>query len=396
MPTLSKRKRKGTFEEVELGFKDIAAISEAGRCLGCSICSECKLCIDVCEPKAIDHDMEDEIVELDVGTIVLATGFDSYEPLETREYGYSLFPNVITNAQLERLTNAAGPTKGKIKRPSDGETPKSIAFLQCVGSRDMRYNSDYCCYVGCENSLKQATQIKEKYPETEVTVFAMDVRTHGTGYEDLYRRAREMGVVIVKGRASEVEEDFPTSNLQIFAEDLYTGTNLSLTFDMAVLATALHPHPDTPDMSRLFGINTDQYGYFLCAHPKLRPVESFKDGVFLAGACLGPMDIAKAVAMGEAAAAKAQTIMAPGKYDIEPIYAESDSETCLSCELCTEVCPYGAPALVEDKVVIAKELCQGCGTCAAACPKQSISMRHYRTGQIMPMIRAATGSPWEQ
>ncbi|MHA2264492.1 MAG: 4Fe-4S binding protein, partial [Candidatus Thorarchaeota archaeon] len=173
--------------------------------------------------------------------------------------------------------------------------------------------------------------------------------------------------------------------------DLYTGTNLGLTFELVVLATALHPHSDTPDMARKFGINTDQYGYFLCAHPKLRPVESFKDGVFVAGSCLGPMDITKAVAMGEAAAAKAQAIMAPGRFDIEPIYAESDSDTCLVCELCSEVCPYGAPTLVDGQMVVAKELCQGCGTCAAACPKQSISMRHYRTSQIMPMIRAATG-----
>ncbi|MHA2134323.1 MAG: FAD-dependent oxidoreductase [Candidatus Thorarchaeota archaeon] len=391
MPTLSKRKRRSTFDEVELGFKEIAAVIEAGRCLGCAVCSECKQCIDVCEPKAIDPDMKDEIIDLDVGTIILATGFNPYEPVDTREYGYGLFSNVITNTQLERLTNAAGPTGGKIKRPSDGNTPKSVAFLQCVGSRDMRYDCDYCCYVGCENSLKQATQIKEKYPDTEVTVFAMDVRTHGTGYEELYRRAREMGVVVVKGRASEVEEEFPTGNLQVFAEDLYTGTNLGLTFELVVLATALHPHSDTPDMARKFGINTDQYGYFLCAHPKLRPVESFKDGVFVAGSCLGPMDITKAVAMGEAAAAKAQAIMAPGRFDIEPIYAESDSDTCLVCELCSEVCPYGAPTLVDGQMVVAKELCQGCGTCAAACPKQSISMRHYRTSQIMPMIRAATG-----
>ncbi|MGY5853589.1 MAG: FAD-dependent oxidoreductase, partial [Candidatus Thorarchaeota archaeon] len=377
MPTLSKAKRKESFEEVELGFKDSEAIAEASRCLGCSVCCECELCVDVCERDAIDHSMEPEIVTLNVGTIVLATGAESYEPYETREYGYGMFPNVITNAQFERLTNAAGPTAGKLKRISDGEKPKSIAFLQCVGSRDARFNRDFCCYVGCENSLKQATQIKEKYPEIDVTIFAMDVRTHGTGYEALYLRAREMGVVIVKSRASEIEEQYPSRDLQIYAEDLYTGMNLGLTFDMAVLATGLHPHDDTPEITRTFGLNTDQYGFYMCAHPKLKPVESFKDGIFLAGACLGPMDIAKAVAQGEAAAAKAQAIIAPGRFNIEPIYAEIDTDKCIKCELCADVCPYGAPTLVEETMIIAKELCQGCGTCAAGCPSLAIDMKHF-------------------
>ena len=392
MPMLSLASRKSSFEEVELGFDEKRAIAEAGRCMSCAVCCECGLCVDACKLDAIDHNMTDQIVELNVGTVIVATGFESYEPVDTREYGYGILNNLITNAQFERLTNAAGPTAGKIKRPTDGKTPSSVAFLQCVGSRDARFDRDYCCYVGCENSLKQATQIKEKYPETEVTMFAMDVRTHGTGYEELYQRAREMGVVIVKGRASELEQDPKTDNIKVYAEDLYTGMNIGLTYDMVVLATALHPQHDNPEMARKLKMNTDQYGFFLCAHPKLRPVESFQDGVFVAGSCLGPMDIAKAVSMGEAAAAKAQALMGPGKFNIEPIYAEIDTDKCIKCELCADVCPYGAPHLEEDLMMISKEQCQGCGTCSAACPQNAIDMKHFRARQIMPMIKVAAKS----
>ncbi|MHA2003821.1 MAG: CoB--CoM heterodisulfide reductase iron-sulfur subunit A family protein, partial [Candidatus Thorarchaeota archaeon] len=345
--------------------------------------------LDKCEPDAIIHDMEDEIVDLNVGALIVATGGESYEPYESREYGYGLLPNVITNAQFERITNAAGPTDGKIKRPTDGKTPKSIAFIQCVGSRDPRSEHDYCCYYGCENSLKQATQIKEKYPETEVFIYAIDVRTHGPGYEELYQRALDMGIIVIKGKASELETDLGSDRVRVLSEDLYTGRNTSFTYDLVVLATAMHPASDTLELARTIGVNTDRYGFFLCAHPKLRPVESFKDGVFFAGACLGPTDIRNAVFSGKGAAAMAQSLISAGKFDIEPIYAEIDEEICNQCELCSQLCPYGAPTLENEKMSIVKELCQGCGTCAAGCPYNAIDMRHYRWTQIMSMVDAA-------
>jgi len=391
--TVSKTRRRRSFDEVEIGFSKKVAASEAERCLSCAICSECKMCIDICEPDAIDHLMEDEMVELNVGAIVVATGGQSYEPHDTREYGYGLIPNVITNAQFERITNAAGPTDGKVKRLADGKTPKSIAFLQCVGSRDPRLDCDYCCYYGCENSLKQATQIKEKYPDTEVNIYAIDVRTHGPGYEDLYQRALGMGVIVIKGRASELEEVPSTGSVRVLAEDLYTGTNTAFTYDLVVLATAMRPQPDTVDLARKLGVNIDKSGFFLCAHPKLRPVESFKDGIFFGGACLGPMDIRNAVSTGRAAAAMAQSLISSGQFNIEPIYAEIDAEKCTQCELCSDLCPYEAPTLQEEVMVVMKELCQGCGTCAAGCPHHAIDMRHYRWDQIMLMVDAAIQRP---
>ncbi|MHA2206087.1 MAG: FAD-dependent oxidoreductase [Candidatus Thorarchaeota archaeon] len=387
--TLSRSKRRSTFEEVELGLKRSNAALEADRCLSCAVCSECKMCLDKCEPDAIIHDMEDEIIDLNVGAIIVATGGESYEPYESREYGYGLLPNVITNAQFERITNAAGPTDGKIKRPSDGATPKSIAFIQCVGSRDPRSEQDYCCYYGCENSLKQATQIKEKYPDTDVSIYAIDVRTHGPGYEELYQRALEMGIIVIKGKASEVESDLSTAGVRVFAEDLYTGRNTSLTYELVVLATAMRPPSDTLGLARTVGVNTDRYGFYLCAHPKLRPVESYKDGIFFAGACLGPTDIRNAVSTGRGASAMAQSLISAGKFDIEPIYAEIDDEKCNQCELCTELCPYDAPTLEDEKMRIVKELCQGCGTCSAGCPLNAIDMRHFRWTQITSMIDAA-------
>ncbi|MFW9981204.1 MAG: FAD-dependent oxidoreductase [Candidatus Thorarchaeota archaeon] len=390
MRHLSMAKRKSTFEEVELGFDKAMAMTEVGRCLSCGVCCECEKCVEACKLDAIDHSFQDEIVELNVGTIIVATGFKVHDPLETREFGYGTFENVITNAQLERLTNAAGPTQGKPKRPSDHTIPNRVAFVQCVGSRDRRFNQDYCCYIGCENSLKQAIQIKEKYPKTEVTVYAMDIRTHGLGYEGLYRRAREMGVIVVKGRPSEIEEDPKTKSLTVMAEDLYTGERLETTTDLVVLATALLPNDDTPELARKLKVSTGEYGYLMEAHPKLRPVDSFQDGVFLAGAVLGPMDIPKAVAYGKGAAAGAQSLMAPGKFFVEPIYAEIDTDVCIDCDLCSDVCPYGAISGTGEERRVMFELCQGCGTCAGGCPMHAIDMRHYRRQQIIPQILAAS------
>jgi heterodisulfide reductase subunit A len=389
MPTLSLAKRKTTFGEVELGLREDKALAEAERCLSCGVCCECEKCVEACKLEAIDHSLRDEIIELDVGTIIVATGFKVHDPLDTREFGFGTFENVITNAQLERITNAAGPTQGKIKRPSDHTTPNRVAFVQCVGSRDRRLGQDYCCYVGCENSFKQAVQIKEKYPKTEVTVYAIDIRTHGLGYEGLYRRAREKGVVVVKGRPSEIEEVPDTKSLVILAEDLYTGERLETTHDLVVLASALLPHDDTQEMARKLKLSTGEYGFLMEAHPKLRPVDSFQDGVFLAGAALGPMDIPKAVAYGKGAAAGAQALMAPGKFYVEPIYAEIDTSLCMDCDLCSNMCPYGAISGEGEERKVMFELCQGCGTCAAACPKNAIDMRHYRTEQIIPQIMAA-------
>ncbi|MHA2352325.1 MAG: 4Fe-4S binding protein, partial [Candidatus Thorarchaeota archaeon] len=192
-----------------------------------------------------------------------------------------------------------------------------------------------------------------------------------------------------KGKASEVEADPAGKGVRVFAEDLYTGRNTSLTYDLVVLATPQRPQSDSLLVARTLGVNIDRHGFFLCAHPKLRPVESFKDGVFFAGACVGPADIRNAVAQGRGAAAMAQSLISFGRFDIEPIYAEIDDELCNKCELCVDLCPYSAPKLEEDSMIIMKELCQGCGTCAGGCPKEAIDMRHYRRSQIIPMIHTA-------
>jgi heterodisulfide reductase subunit A len=351
----------------------------------------CQTCQTICPKQAIDFNQVDEEIELDVGTIIVATGFETYDPMPKREYGYGVYKNVITSIEFERIKNAAGPTHGKVIRPSDGKEPLRVGFIQCVGSRDYRVGHEYCSNVCCMISIKQAVQIKEKHPEAEVYIFAIDIRAFGKGFEEIYRRARDMGVVFIKGRASEVIEDIKTGDLIVSAEDLYVGKQLEIELDMVVLATALLPRADTKDLAQTLNISLGQEGFFLEAHPKLRPVDTFTDGIFLAGASAGPKDVPECVAQGKAAASAAASLMARGKIEIEAITAYVDEELCIGCELCTLECPYGAIQMIEDinKAEVIEDVCKGCGTCAAACPQFAIYMKHYTDEQILAQVRAA-------
>jgi heterodisulfide reductase subunit A len=240
-------------------------------------------------------------------------------------------------------------------------------------------------------SIKQAVQIKEKHPEAEVYIFAIDIRAFGKGFEEIYRRARDMGVVFIKGRAAEVIEDTKTGDLLVSAEDLYVGKQLEIELDMVVLATALLPRADTKNLAQTLNISLGKEGFFLEAHPKLRPVDTFTDGIFLAGASAGPKDVPECVAQGKAAASAAASLMARGKIEIEAITANVDSDLCIGCELCTLECPYGAIQMIEEinKAEVIEDVCKGCGTCAASCPQFAIYMKHYTDEQILAQVRAA-------
>jgi heterodisulfide reductase subunit A len=350
----------------------------------------CGTCQTFCPKQAIDFNQNEEEVELDVGTIIVATGYESYDPTPKREYGYGVYKNVITNIEFERIKNAAGPTRGHLVRPSDGKVPHRIGFIQCVGSRDYRVDHKYCSNVCCMISIKQAVQIKEKYPDAEVYIFAIDIRAFGKGFEEIYRRARDMGIVFIKGRASEVIEDPETDNLILSAEDLYVGKQLEFELDMVVLATALLPGSDAKELANTLNISLGADGFFAEAHPKLRPIDTFTDGVFLAGCAQGPKDIPECVAQGKAAASAAASLMARGKIEIEAITANVDEELCIGCELCTLECSYGAIQMTEEnKAKVIEDICKGCGTCAAACPQFAIYMKHYTDEQVLAQIRAA-------
>jgi len=351
-------------------------------------CIGCGLCVAVCERKAIDFNQKDEIIEIEVGTIIVATGYDLYDVSKIKEYGYGKYKNVITSLQFERLINASGPTEGKIVRLSDGKTPKRIAFIQCVGSRSEVHNK-HCSGICCMYTLKHAQQIKEKMPDAEVYVFYMDIRTPGKGYEEFFNRAKEMGVKFIRGRPSRIVED-ENNNLHIFVENTLTGEVMEVVVDMVVLAPAMVPRADSEKIRKILNLATTSEGFFMEAHAKLRPVDTMVSGVFLAGACQGPKDIPTSVAQGSAAASRAATLMAKGEIEIEPITAYVDNPNlCFGCRICKDVCDFSAIDIIDGKAYIKEPVCSGCGACAAACPTKAIQVRNFTDMQIIAQIENA-------
>ncbi|MGQ9720114.1 MAG: 4Fe-4S binding protein [Candidatus Jordarchaeum sp.] len=353
-------------------------------------CIECKLCVKVCEPEAIDFNQPEKEIELDVGTVIIATGYDVFTPFDAPQYGYGRLPNVITSLELERLLSSFGPTGGKVIVPSTHEKPKRIAFIQCVGSRDQRL-FPYCSRVCCTYSVKHARQIKEKYPDTEIFIFYMDMRTFGKGYDEFYEIAgREYGVNFVRGRVAEVRQVPGTEKLLVKAEDTLLNQLMELEFDMVVLASAVVPREDTTKIQQLFRLSRSADGFLLEAHPKLRPVDTLTDGVFVAGMAQGPKDIPDAVAQGKGAAAAAVALMGMGEVEIEPYFSIVNEELCSGCKVCQDICPYGAITMTVDGTSeINPVLCKGCGACAAACPSGAIEPQHFKFQQVLTQIEAA-------
>ncbi len=358
-------------------------------------CIECFKCMDVCGARqAINFSQEPEEVEIEVGTIIVSTGFDVYKPLDESQYGYSRFDNVITAMEFERLILAAGPTGGKVIRASDGKKPHSVSFIQCVGSRDVN-NNDYCSGFCCMYALKNAILLKEKYrDDIEVYIFYMDMRTHFKGYEEFYRRARELGVNFIRGRISQINEKPITANLLIRAEDMMLGEPIEIESDLVVLSTAAIPSKGTDDVSRILSITRGADGFFMESHPKLKPLDTSVDGIFLAGACQGPKDIPYSVSQGSGAAARAATVLSQPTWKIEPIIADIEPSKCRNvkakCGICLSKCPYGAIKASEGKAArVTAAMCHGCGTCVAECPSDAITQRHFTDDQIQAQIKAA-------
>ena len=357
-------------------------------------CIECYKCVEACGPReAIDFSQQPEEITLDVGAIIVATGFDIYLPYDMPQYGYGRYDNVITALEIERLHVAAGPTGGKVVRASDGKVPKRIAFITCVGSRDEN-KYPYCSGICCMYTLKNAILFKEKYPDSEVYIIYMDMRTPFKGFEEFYKRARELGMTFIRGKPARIIEDPKTKNLIIRVEDTTLGAVLDLEVEMVVLATAAIPAKGADELARILNLSRGPHGFFMEAHPKLRPVDTPADGIFIAGCCQGPKDIPYSVAQGAAAAARAMSILSKKEWEIEPIIAVVDPDKCrntkVKCGICATKCPYGAIEVEEGKpafVVPAK--CHGCGTCAAECPADAITQMHFTDAQIFAQIRAA-------
>ena len=386
------QQRVENFDEVDDNFSEEMARKEASRCLDCGGCCECKLCVDACEAQAIKHDMTQTLQEIEVGSIIVATGFDPLDPTPMTQYGYGRYANVFTNLEFERLSNATGPTSGRLlKRDPDDrlkftDPPKSVAILHCIGSRDINHHT-YCSRTCCMYALKYAHLLKDKCGhETQIYNFYIDMRCFGKGYEEFYQRVQSEGVRMIRGKASRVEEI--DNMLWVTAEDTLSDSLLKIPVEMVILCTAMEPRADVNDVARIFGISTGSDGFYQEEHPKLEPVSTATSGVFLAGACQGPKDIPDTVAQAKGAAAEALALSASGQVAVSPMISNIDPDICIGCQVCIGLCPYTAIEFNERKSIseVNEAICKGCGSCAGYCPSGAAKVRHFTDKQIFSEI----------
>ncbi|MHC4428227.1 MAG: 4Fe-4S binding protein [Planctomycetota bacterium] len=347
---------------------------------------KCGACKKLCPTGAIDFDQEDEVIDLKVGNVILATGYDLFDPRRMPQYGYGRLANVFTSLEFERMCNASGPTGGRILLRDGTTEPRSIAIIHCVGSRDKNHNP-YCSNICCMSALKFGHLAMEK-TGARVHSFYIDMRPNFKDYEEFYRRLLEEGMNFVRGKVAEVTDadrlPGEEGKLIVQAEDTLLGMQRRVPVDMVVLMSALEPRRDAREVALRCGISCSMAGWFTERHPKLDPVATMTDGVFIAGACQGPKDIPASVAQGAAAAARVSGMISRGKVLIEPVVATIHAENCSGCRICNSLCPFNAIEFLEEEEVshIEPALCKGCGTCVAACPAQAITGAHFDNRQI--------------
>ncbi|MBR7164013.1 MAG: CoB--CoM heterodisulfide reductase iron-sulfur subunit A family protein [Clostridia bacterium] len=364
---------------------------------------KCGVCAKVCTAGAIDYKQQDEIIEEKYGAIVVATGFNPISMEKFDEFAYNQSKDVITSLEFERLTNAAGPTAGKLLRPSDGKHPETIVFVQCVGSRCDACNEkgkEYCSKICCMYTAKHAMLTRDKYPDTDVYVFYIDVRTPGKNFDEFYRRAvEEYGVHYIKGMVGKILPE--GDKLKVRASDLIENKQINIDADLVVLAAAIEPDKSARPLATMLTASMDTNDFFTEAHPKLRPVESPTAGVFLSGACQGPKDIPETVSQAGAAASKVIGLLAKDKLLGNPCVAGSDEMMCNGCSSCERVCPYGAISYLDKEfrmpdrttkvrrvAQVNEAVCQGCGACTVACPSGAMDLKGFKNNQILAEVDA--------
>jgi heterodisulfide reductase subunit A len=350
----------------------------------------CKACEKFCPTGAIDFTQQDQLVDIEVGNVILATGFDLFDARRVNNYGYGRLANVFSSIEFERMSNAAGPTLGNIVL-RDGKTmPKSVGIIHCVGSRDKNFNN-YCSVICCMQGLKFAHLVRERTGAT-VYNFYIDMRTAYKAYDEFYQRVLEEGALFIRGKVAEVTDAArlpgEEGKLIIQVEDTLAGKQRRIPVDMVILSSGLQPKRDAKEVGKLFGVACSSDGWYIEKHPKLDPVATITEGIYIAGCAQGPKDIPSCVAQGAAAAARVLDKMLQKEVSLEPIKASVDRDKCSGCRICNGLCPFNAIAYIEDEKVsdINPALCQGCGTCVAACPAGAISGTGFSDEQIMAQI----------
>jgi heterodisulfide reductase subunit A len=351
----------------------------------------CGKCYHVCKPRAIDYDMKPRLDEIEVGTIIVATGYDLYDKENMAEYGLGKYADVLDGLQFERLCSASGPTQGKILRPSDHKEPKEVVFIQCSGSRDPENHCAYCSKICCMYTAKHAMLYKHHVHDGQAYIFYIDIRSGGKNYEEFVQRAvEEDEVLYLRGKVSKVFQE--GDKLKVWGVDTLTGKKIEIDADMVVLAMAMRPSAGARELAKKLKLSLDKDGFLAEAHPKLRPVESVTSGMFLAGAAQAPKDIPEAVAQASGAAAKAITILSQERLYHAPTVAVVNNNICTGCAMCVQVCPYEAISLdAKGKAVVNEVLCEGCGTCSATCLRAAIQVKNATPHQVHEMIKACLG-----
>ncbi|MEJ2758424.1 MAG: CoB--CoM heterodisulfide reductase iron-sulfur subunit A family protein, partial [Anaerolineales bacterium] len=351
---------------------------------------KCKACEIFCPTGAIDFEQEDEVFQIEVGNIILATGYDLFDARRITQYGYGRLANVFTSLEFERMCNAAGPTNGEIVMRDGKTVPKAVGIIHCVGSRDKNFNN-YCSAICCMQSLKFAHLVKER-TGAEVYNFYIDMRTPMKDYDEFYQRVLDEGTLFVRGKVAEVTDAArmrgEEGKLIIQVEDTLAGKQRRIPVDMAILSAALEPRHDAYETAQMFGISCSANGWFTEKHPKLDPVATMTEGIFIAGAATGPKDIPASVSQGSAASARVLSYIERGQLALEPVRASVIEEKCSGCRICNNLCPFNAILFHEDKMVseINQALCQGCGTCVAACPAGAITGTGFSNEQVFAQI----------
>ena len=351
-----------------------------------SVCIDCKNCERICPAEAIAFDQEEEQIEFKVGAVIVATGWEEYPILKTNEYKYGIYPDVITQIELERMLSPIGPTGGHVYRISDGNTPKNIAMIQCVGSRTLRRNP-YCSAVCCNVALKNAQLLKQEYPTTNITIFYIDIRTWDKGNEEYYRNIRGQNINFIRSKPGDIKLN-DDGTMRLYFDTTLENEVMSMDFDFVILSTGIIPSQGTTEISEIMGLSKGPNGFLSEVHGCLKPVETKDNGIYICGCAAGPKNIPYSVTSALGAASKAATLLSNDILRLELIIAEVDDTLCVGCHRCEKICDFEAINVNDDQIAVVNELkCKGCGACVTSCPARAIDLKYYRDSQFEEEIK---------